>query len=325
MIRARPDAGPVETVFGTDRETLEHHFADCCRAGESVELAIGRYGAPPREARQSAGTLSDSGTTVEAIMFAKGALLLSMGLICLSQCPAFAEPDATGYDKTLHHQLPTPMVQGISCNVLWYGIDSRGEEIPRLTALGFTFTHTEDPADLSATNLANYDVLVIAFTGPGVIEAQQPAISAFTSADNGLLIHQPDRPGAIDYAPAGFGVTTADLAYCELESATIVNGTHSITSGLTDSDLSGHFDVTTHLGAGYTVLATSNAACQPYPALAAGEFGSGRVVFETGNAGPNSIHPGSDFYWVRVFEWLCAGSTTPTENTTWGSVKILYR
>src|SRR5262245_25027214 len=136
-------------------------------------------------------------------MFHKGALLVSMGLtlgVCVM--PASAEPTAASYDNTLNN--PTPIVQGISCNVLWYSLDSRGETIPRLTGLCCTFTQTQDPADLDASNLANYDVLVIAFTGPGVIGAKQPAISAFTSADNGLLIHQPDTEGALDYAPAGF-------------------------------------------------------------------------------------------------------------------------
>jgi hypothetical protein len=105
-------------------------------------------------------------------MFARRALLVSLGLICLSQFPCAA---------TLGVCVVPAFAEPISCNVLWFGVDSRGEEIPRLTALGLTFT------------------------------------------------------------------------------------------------------------------------------------------------GPNSIHPGSDFYWVRVFEWLCAGSTTPTENATWGRVKILYR
>jgi hypothetical protein len=104
----------------------------------------------------------------------------------------------------------------------------------------------------------------------------------------------------------------------------IVNAAHPVTSGLADSDLSGDFDTVSGLGGGYTVLGV-NAACVGNPSLAAGTFGTGRIVFETGNASPDALDPGSDLYWARVFEWLCAGTTTDTEHATWGSLKVLYR
>ena len=108
------------------------------------------------------------------------------------------------------------------------------------------------------------------------------------------------------------------------EQATIVNGAHPVTAGLSDSDLSGDFDTATGLGAGYTLLAR-NVVCVGNAALAAGGFGPGRVVFETGNDSPQAVDPGSDMYWARVFEWLCVGSQTPTDQPTWGRVKTLYR
>jgi hypothetical protein len=187
-----------------------------------------------------------------------------------------------GLDPQLNHQASPTLIRLQPCSVLWFGDDV--ENTSFLSALGLSFTVTSNPADLSAANLANYDVLVIAYKGPGVIGAHQADIAAFVSANNGLLIHQPNNVGALDYAPAGFGVTITDQCWCGgcasgPYDAEIVNGAHPITSGLANADLSGDFDSATSLGAGYTLLAR-NTVCTNNPALAAGTFGTGRVAFE---------------------------------------------
>jgi len=247
-------------------------------------------------------------------------------LLLAQVATTFASVDPQGIDPQIHQQLPPPVIRLQPCNVLWFG-NGGPNEIPRLTGLGLAITQTTNPADLNPVNLANYDVLVVAYTGPGVIGANQPAIAAFVSADNGLLIHQPNTIGAIDYAPAGFGVSIPDNCWCggcAQNDATIVNGAHPVTSGLGDADLSGDFDTAAGLGGSYTLLAR-NVTCVNNPSLAAGTFGTGRVVFETGNASPAAIDPGSDAYWAHLFEWLCIGATTPTNADTWGRLKVLYR
>lgn len=251
-------------------------------------------------------------------------LSTSITLLVIGLTSAFAEILPTGEDTNSNNSITPSVIQLGSCNVLWYGVSSGDVEIPRLRGLGLTITQTLAPADLSAVNLANYDVLVIAYTGAGSIGANQPAIAAFVAANNGLLIHQPNFVGTIDYAPAGLDVTESSNVWCGSGDAVIVNGAHPVTSGLADADLSGDFDTVSGLGGGYTVLGV-NATCLGNPALAAGTFGSGRVVLETGNANPNALDPGSDLYWARVFEWLCAGTTTNTEQPTWGRLKVLYR
>jgi hypothetical protein len=236
-----------------------------------------------------------------------------------------ASPNPIGLDPQINHQVSPPVIQLQPCSVLWFGNDV--ENTSFLSRLGLSFTVTSNPADLSAANLANYDVLVIAYTGPGVIGAHQADIASFVSANNGLLIHQPNTVGALDYAPAGFGVTITDVCWCgtcAFNDAEIVNGAHPITSGLTNADLSGDFDSASSLGAGYTLLAR-NTVCTNNAALAAGTFGTGRVAFETGFPAIASIDSGSDAYWARLFEWLCVGSQTPTAEPTWGRLKVLYR
>jgi hypothetical protein len=252
---------------------------------------------------------------------------LLFAVLCLSfGTTAFASVNPSGTGTEIHFQ-PAPVIQVGACRVLWFGSDNFAE-VPRFQALGLSVTQTTNTADLSAGNLANYDVLIVAYTGPGSIGANQAAIANFVAADNGLLIHQPNIIGAIDYAPAGCGVTIVSECWCgdcntTNFAGTIVNGAHPITSGLGDADLSGDFDNAANLGANYSVLAR-NTACAS-PSLAAASFGTGRVVFETGNASPLAFDPGSDAYWARIFEYLCVGSQTPTFDPTWGRLKVLYR
>ena len=214
--------------------------------------------------------------------------------------------DSTGSDT----DQPLPRTQasiaiGGACEILWFGTDFGSTEISRFQSLGFNITHTLNPADVNPANLSNFDVLVVTATGAGVLGGAQPDIEAYVNGGNGLLIHQPNVAGGSDYAPTNFNVTT-DPLWCNFPSdfaATIVDPSHPITTGLTDVDLAGDFDFVVFIGSGYTLLA-ENVVCAD-PALAAGTSGSGRVVFETGNASNSSTDAGSDQYWINVLTWLC--------------------
>jgi hypothetical protein len=251
-------------------------------------------------------------------------LLLGVLLVFVS-IPAWSAVLSTGVDTSR----PAPALKnhtaGPGCPVLWYAAGDNGEPA-RYSALGFPVTFTNNPADLNPVNLANYSVLVVAFTGPGVLGPEQPAIEGFVLSGRGLLIHQPNAVGLIDYAPTGFFVNTADLFWCNFPNPpppTIVNGAHPLTVGLTDADLSGAFDLVSAIGPGYTLLARSIPCGDP--ALAAGTLGGGRVVYEDGNGGPGSLQPGTDPYWANIFFWLCTGYPVPTHRDTWGRIKAAYR
>ena len=253
-------------------------------------------------------------------------LAAAVAVVLLAVGSAGARVLSDGTDTDLGSVGSTPggvTFQG-GCNILWYGTTS-GSEATRLPGIGILLTITANPADLSIANLVNYDVLVIAYTGSGSIAAYQPDIQTFVGMGNGLLIHQPNFTGVTDYAPAGFESET-EFLWCNgatAEQAVITDGSHPITSGLTDADLAGDFDTVNSLGAGYSVL-SRNAVCDD-PALAAGTSGLGRVVFETGNASSTAIDGGSDAYWVSIFDWLCSTGPVSTEESSWGGIKATYR
>jgi hypothetical protein len=252
-----------------------------------------------------------------------GFILLLGALLAVSGAPALGAVLNSGID-TARQPLPASGNHGSAgCSVLWFGTDNG--EPGRFTGLGFNVTVSTNPGDLTASNLSNYSILVIAYVGPGFIGGAQQVIQNYVQAGHGLLIHQPNAIGAIDYAPFNFGVNTLNQFWCNFPGpaqATIVDASHPITAGLTDADLSGAFDDSA-LDPGYHVLATS-VACGG-PALAEGTFGSGRIVYDTGNGSPFSAVWGTDQYWMNIFSWLCVAVTTPTRGTTWGELKALYR
>ncbi len=264
-------------------------------------------------------------------MSPRSTLVLGSLLACLLAMPAHAAMLSTGIDtERSATTAPSPPPVNCDCNVLWFGGDS-GNEIARLQSLGYLVTQTSDPAMLGASNLSQYRVLVVAYTGPGVIGAAQADIAAYVSGGHGLLIHQPNHVGAIDYAPPGFGVQIDHVYWCGIDGGssfynpTIVNPGHPITGGLADADLSGDFDLVGPYGPAYTVLARNLDCTNSTMALGAGSIGEGHVVFETGNMSPYSFRPGSDTYWGNVFRWLCASGAVPVQTKSWGALKSIYR
>ncbi len=259
----------------------------------------------------------------------KHSILVAAICLVLGVGSAAADILSDGTDTRRADLAPPKGPSAAPCSVLWFTNPFGSNDAARLSGLGLFITVTTNPADLNAVNLANYDVLAIAYTGAGVIGAAQPVIQAYVASGHGLLIHQPSVEGSIDYAPAAFGVNILSLWWCGVSGGTgpfgaiIVNGAHPITTGLTDADLSGDFDEAGPIGPGYTVLAV-NASCGT-PSLAAGTTLNGRVAFETGNASLGAADPGSNLYWSQLFSWLCTPQATPAQRPTWGRVKMLYR
>jgi hypothetical protein len=232
---------------------------------------------------------------------------------------------STGEDT---EKTPDPIVvhsPATSCRILWYHRAGGDSELDRLRALGYDITVVDAAPQLALANLLEYGTLVIAYTGPGFLAGRQPDIEAFVDQGGGLLVHQPNDVGALDYVPHGFDVTIANEVWCAPNSyfASIVDSQHPITSGCTDADLSGAFDTVGSLGPNFHVLAQNNACGDP--ALAVGLAGIGRVAFDTGNGNTDSVIPGTELYWDHVFGWLCSPGPIAVAPPTWGAIKAAYR
>ncbi len=257
-------------------------------------------------------------------MSVRNAVLLPF-LLAFAVAPAAAEILDTGVDTEKVVEAPTVISPAAVCPILWVRDGGADAEVERLRALGLDI-RIGGFAELNPEGLEPYGVVVVAYMQSGLLTQYRTALQDFVVSGGGLLIHQPNASGLLDYTPTGFDVTMISELWCSggTESGTtIVNEEHPLTAGLLPEDLSGDFDEVGALGPGFTVLA-ENSVCGD-PALAAGTLGLGRVVLETGNANLQSVDPGTEAYWDRLFGWLCTPGTIAVEPVSWGQTKAMYR
>ncbi|MBK9714255.1 MAG: hypothetical protein IPO81_23555 [Kouleothrix sp.] len=183
----------------------------------------------------------------------------------------------------------------------------------RVSALFSTVTtirsDTSFPADLTP-----YKVVYIGVDEGNVFSARASQLQSYVSGGGGLVVSQPNLVGNVGVFPPGFEMTVTSITWPEYPSPpgpvefTRAGATHPILAGLTPADVSGNFDTIplSTLGPGWVVLAKS--VSYPNVALAAGVYGAGRLVFETGNPSAASIDPGSDSYLRQLIAWAGAGS-----------------
>jgi len=194
----------------------------------------------------------------------------------------------------------------------------------RLEILGYDVTGTTDPADLDIHTLRRFDVLVLFQVGPGELGAQQGAIEQFVGEGGSLYIHQPNAAGTIDYAPTGFQVRLASAAVDSCATSCLTGAVHPVVDGLSDADLGGAFDRVSALGPGYTRLLAVSCTCGD-PALAAGRFGLGAVVFDTSNLALQAALSPSDAYVVQVFAFLHRERPVAVEAASLTELKAMFR
>jgi len=202
-------------------------------------------------------------------------------------------------------------------SVLFFSSSPYPAVAERIRSLGYQVTESTASADLTRTNLRNYDVLWISVnTAPSYYSSQEGEIRSWVGEDRGgLVVEQPNTNGAVTVFPSGFEVTVDDFYYPPGSQypyyACIDDPTHPLTHGLTDSDLSGTFDsvLDTSIGSDWNILARDCVATD-YIALLAGVYGSGRFVFNVHNFSPGSFVPGSDQYLRQMIDWAAGGNKT---------------
>lgn len=255
------------------------------------------------------------------------ALALICGVNLTATAIAAGNPDHTGALPDAGSRVAASSVTQLACRALWYRL-GLGDETERFASYGLNITFASSPAELGRADLSQYDLLIISQACPGQLNGARIAIQNFVAQGHGLLIHQLDCPGVMDFMPPGFEITIRDYYWCDFPTSfqTHLTGVpHPIVAGLTDAQLAGAADWVGSLGTGFAVLGVNPDVGCGDPALAAGSYGTGRIVFEDGNASSNSIWPGTNAYWLNVLNWLCPGTPVPTHRPTWGEVKTLYR
>lgn len=253
-------------------------------------------------------------------------IFLVLTLTLMTTGAALAGIDSFGRDEaTAPPQINLP---SRDCSILYFTDRSAGEtEYAGLVGWGLVMDFSNNAADLNLDNLLNYDVLIMAFVGPDVLNAEQDtAVETFVDVGGSLYIHQPGAVGEILYGPPGFEITIEDVYWCQgpnqlYFSACLVDGSHPLTAGFTNDDLQGDYDLVGDIGPAYNLLA-HNCVCED-PALAVGYHGTGLVVFDTGNF--FGAETPSAEYVENLFDYLCTGHVVSSERAAWGNIKSLYR
>ena len=218
---------------------------------------------------------------------------------------------------------------GRDCRMLYYKnpfIEST-LEFERLSNFGLNITQCLDAADLTLEYLMQFDVLILFGVGGSHLDGQASALETFVAVGGTLFIHQPNRVGALTYAPPGFEVTVLSSWWCNgpdepPANICIVDPSHPLVSGFSGSEIGFAMDTIGEVGSGYSIVAVS-CVCED-PALAAGQYGDGLVVLDTNNFW-DPIVPADD-YLLNFMEYLCAGTgSVATELKSFDGVKALYR
>jgi hypothetical protein len=221
---------------------------------------------------------------------------------------------------------PGAELAGGSSPTLFYFGSTLGGEPEDFAALGFSVTVADTVADLQLTNLLNFDVLILGFVHPDDtrLGPYQPDIEQYVLVGHGLLIHQPNAPGVIRYAPTGFELEIESQWWCGVPGGgastetEVVFPDHPAIAGLPPDQVGCDADQVAWIGPAYALL-TRNLECLD-PAMAAGTFGLGRVVFETGN-----VKCGCEEYWIQVLNWLGLTGPVSVKSQSWGVTKAQYR
>ncbi len=182
----------------------------------------------------------------------------------------------------------------------------------RFTSLSYDVQVLTSPSQVTASSLSNFDVLYVVSSEAGQLSGTAAVIANWVASGNGLIVEQPNVEGPVAIMPPGLNVSVFDrgydgsssgpnLAQVGLTSAGLV---HPVTAGLTPEELCGNGDKVLLSGVSPTLTILGVQVTNPsLAAIAVGNYGSGRVIFHTGNINPFSLRPGSDLYLRQMINW----------------------
>lgn len=192
----------------------------------------------------------------------------------------------------------------------------------RMSSLGFTAVAWSNSYQVTPEALADVDVLMVLTGSAFLLEYQADFIEVFVREGGGLVVEQPNFGDNVAIMPPGLEISISNRLYTDMSIAlTPEAATHPLTAGLSPADVSGNMDEVYRqdISPAYAILAVG-ASNPELVALVAASYGSGKVVFCTGNIHPYSLSPGSDEYVSRLVTWT-GTPDAPTEMTVEIEVK----
>ncbi|MCF7741382.1 MAG: choice-of-anchor D domain-containing protein, partial [Candidatus Marinimicrobia bacterium] len=187
--------------------------------------------------------------------------------------------------------------------------DQQSQTKQYLEQLGVLVDLLNRPDAMQDSLLEAYDLIYVKKGDINFLRGQGEVVQEYIDKGGGLIIEQPDREYSIRIMPAGFEIGVLQTE-SEVNPNTIQftkNGNnHSILNALYPRDCCGSYDVIkkSDLGSKFEVLAV-NSLDTNNVALAAGEYGQGRILLHTGEIGAQKSHS-SDLFVLRILEWTAS-------------------
>jgi len=185
----------------------------------------------------------------------------------------------------------------------------------RLSGLGYSITLISPDSGL--TTFQQYDIVYLpedwaneVIGDYDIIESHAPDYQAYIKAGGSLFSDQPNpylqpastvTPSLLPYPITFFYSYTLD------DLPIIQNPNHEITQGLTDEEMPFPADQMLNIDSRYEVLVVGRKT--GVASLVVGEYGSGRILVQTGHPSTDANHPFSDEVYIRMVNWV--GTSSP--------------
>lgn len=193
----------------------------------------------------------------------------------------------------------------------------------RLTDLGYSITLIPPDSGLSA--FEQYDVVYLpsswadALNGNfDIVESHSADYQDYVQAGGGLFIDQPNpykQPsGTVTPTLLPYPITFHVSGGIDEWPPIIVNTSHEITRGLSESEMPAPADRMSSVDSQYEVLVVGRAS--GYPSLVIGQYGNGRILVQTANPSRDAFEPFSDEVYIRMVNWVGSRGGNSTTTTT---------
>ncbi len=193
---------------------------------------------------------------------------------------------------------------------------SRYDTPDRLRTLGATVYEVSvySIGTITPDSLCNYDFVMVDIGAVNSLGFLSASLQSYVFMGGGYWVNQPNQTGSVATLPPGFSVYVSSIWYgcgnstCQIP--TPAYSTHPITSGMPIDWTSGDYDTESSWGSSWTVLIMDQG-----PALMAGTYGAGRLVYTDHCFSWTCIDPGDNRYLDRIGSWLAAGSCGPLSSS----------
>ncbi len=236
---------------------------------------------------------------------------------CLN--PRKSESNSTGV------MLELSISDSIAASAVCFGIDSLSQV--KLEDLGGQITRINDESLITGSLLNSVDVLFIATKNAYKLTGKKDIIEGFVQNGGGLIVEQPDTIGNVELMPPGFEIYVNNWRFQTPPDRFIVTEheglIHPITQGLSENDFPGNFETVYDydIGSSFSILIRYGIDTS-LVALAAGEYGSGKIVLTTGNINSKSSVPPSNKFLINMFNWA-AGNYSKFSGSVFDSLSVL--